>query len=200
MKGGHELGDADEQHYRGEHLGHDHIAQEDLFSFEGHARQGIGGGDAAEHGQSGGSARHEQGVQQEARHTPVDDIRKVGPDPLGREHVQEVHVQTFRVGAEGGDEHHIIGVKGDHADDDHEEVETELQQAALDLSFAQGKCRQQGDEQRGDHQPDQRGVFDLQPAEDISDACTHLSAEEEAVQFREKGIFPFGQQVRVVKG
>ena len=199
MQRGHELGNTNQQHDRGKHLTHDHVSEEDLFPFEVHTGQSISRRDPAQHGQGSSSARNKQGVQQKARDTPVDDIRQVAPDPPCREHVQEIHVQTLRIGAESGDEHHIIGIKRHNTDDDYKHIQAQTQQAALNFPFPQGKSRQQRNEERRHHHPDQCGMFDIQSAQNITDGIPHLPVKQEAVHECVKSFFSFCDQTGTVQ-
>ena len=139
----HQLGDADQQHHRRKHLAHDDKAKEGFLSNEVHPRHGIGRRNTAEHGQGRCPARHKERVQQITRHTALNDIREVAPDPFGREHVQEIHIQGLCVGAEGRNRHDVVRIERDQADDYHEHIEQPAEQPAFDLTVAQGECRQQ---------------------------------------------------------
>ena len=126
----HDLVDADEQHHRGEHLGDDDEAQEGGLALELHPGQGVGRGDAADHGDDGGSAGDEDGVEHVLGHGgPAPDVDEVGPQ--GHDGQDGAAGEDLHPVLQGGAQHGEVGVQGDDAHVQDDEVEQEAQDRLL---------------------------------------------------------------------
>ena len=148
----HDLVDTDQQNHRGEHLGHDDKAQEGRLAFELHAGQGVGRRNTAEHGDDGGAACNEDGVQHVFGHgRSGPDVHKVRPHIFNGEH-GTVDAENLLTAFQSRAEHNKIGVENKQADEHHHKVEEDPAQElfpvntnivlhSLILSFLQ----------RGDH-------------------------------------------------
>ena len=146
MHGLHDLIDAHQQNHGGKHLGDNDEAQEGGLSLELHAGQGVGGGDAAQHGDEGGAAGDEDGVKHILGYRrAAPDVDEVGPEGGdGQDGVagEDLH-PVFQRGAQHGE----VGVEGNDAHVQHHKVQQYPQDGLLHGNglFRDG-CR------RGGHQ------------------------------------------------
>ena len=92
----HQLGNADQQHHRREHLAHNDEAEKQAAPLEMHARHRVGRRNTAEHRDGRRAGGEHDGIEQEAQNAAVADILEVAPNPLRRHHVQEVHIRRLR--------------------------------------------------------------------------------------------------------
>ena len=182
MQGVHQLRNAYQQHHGREHLTHDDKAQEQVPSLKAHTCHGVSRRNAANHSNRRCAGSQQHGVQQILQHATVANILQVAPYPLGRQHVQEVHVRGFRITAEGSDEHHVEGIQDKEADNDDEQVQGTTHQRILQLAVAQvGNAAQQhqhGNERRRNGPVD----LDRQTLQQIQQRVACLAVVEEGIQ------------------
>ena len=184
----HQLRDADQQHDRREHLAHDDETEEQTAPFELHARHRIRRRNAAEHRNCRRTGREDDGVEQEAQHAAVADILEVAPYPLGRQHVQEVHVRRFRVAAERRDKHDIERIEDEYAEDEDEQIQPAAGKRLLQLAIAQVRNAAQQRQNRRKRDPKHRTDVHIQTAEQSQNIVPRRAVIEEIIHLSEQRV------------
>ena len=182
----HQLGNADQQHHRREHLAHDDEAEEQVASLEVHARHRVSRRDAAEHRDCRRARGEHDGVEQETQHAAITDILEVAPHPLRRQHVQEIHVRRFRVAAEARNQHHIERIEDEDAQHDDEQIQPAARQRLLQFAAAQIRDRAQQQENRGERNPKHPVRLHRQSAEHIQQVFARAAVIKEIVELRQQ--------------
>ena len=119
----HDLVNADKQHHRGEHLGDNDETQEYGLPLELHPGQGVGCGNAAEHGNDGGAGGDDDGIEHILGHGCFyPDVGEVRPKRLDRKE-RAVHGKNLVPAFQSSGEHNEVRVENEQTDEHDCEVQ-----------------------------------------------------------------------------
>ena len=112
----------------------------------------------------------------------------------------EIHIRGLRVGAEGRDQHHIIGVEDEQAQNDHEAIQQTAEQRMLNCAEAKLDTSKDRHQHTGQNRPQRVQIGKAQILQRRVDVFSCRAAEQEAVQLGEQRLLALRRYTAAVQG
>ena len=113
--------------------------------------------------------------------------------------MQKVHIVGLGVGAEGGDQHDIIGIERNDADYQHEGIQKPPHHGLMHRAVAQLQPAQQHGETAGKRQPDKSRAVKTQALKNGSGIFSGRSVKEKSIQLCEEAFLPLAEKIGTVE-